>query len=131
MSFQGGCRCDRVRYRVAGAAHAQFFCHCESCRRCAGASPVPWATFDAATFALDEGELVHYASSPDVQRGFCRQCGTALTYQHSTRPNEIDVMTLSLDEPAPFAPQYHLWVSDQLPWIVIGDSLPRYPQEKG
>ncbi len=130
MSCQGGCRCGCIRYRVTGAASEQFFCHCESCRRSAGASPVPWATFNVAHFALDEGELVQYTSSPDVQRGFCRACGTALTYRHATRPLEIDVMVLSLDDPTAFTPRYHLWVSDRLPWIVIGDALPRYPQEK-
>jgi hypothetical protein len=91
---------------------------------------VPWATFEAARFGIVDGEPVEYASSPQVRRGFCRHCGTALTYRHLAYPDEIDVVTLSLDDPAPFAPRYHLWVGEQLPWIVIGDDLPRYAAEK-
>lgn len=130
MECPGGCRCGRVRYRVAGPARECFFCHCGSCRRCVGASPVPWVTFEAARFVIVDGEPAEYASSPQVRRGFCRHCGTALTYRHLAYPDEIDVVTLSLDDPAPFAPRYHLWVGEQLPWIVIGDDLPRYAAEK-
>ncbi|MBX3693990.1 MAG: GFA family protein [Steroidobacteraceae bacterium] len=130
MAQAGGCRCGRVRYRVAGPARECFFCHCTSCRRSAGASPVPWVTFGAAGFGLVDGEPAEYASSRQVLRSFCRHCGTALTYRHSAFPDEIDVMTLSLDEPAPFAPRHHLWVGERLPWIVIGDDLPRYAADR-
>jgi hypothetical protein len=90
----------------------RFFCHCESCRRCAGASPVPWVTVPAGAF--------------EVLRGYCAACGTALTYRHASTPQELDVATLSFDDPSSLAPRYHLWVGDQLPWIVIADDLPRY-----
>ena len=90
----------------------RFFCHCESCRRCAGASPVPWVTVATSAFT--------------VLRGFCAGCGTPLAYRHGSTPQEMDVVTLSFDDPGPLAPQYHLWVGDQLPWIVIADALPRY-----
>lgn len=109
-----------------GEARERFLCHCSSCRGSAGASPVPWVTFDAAGFEILQGSITEYASSSDVLRGFCTACGTALTYRHASTPGEIDVMTLSLDDPTPLAPLYHLWASDQLPWIVIGDDLPRY-----
>lgn len=123
----GGCRCGTIRYRVNGGARERFFCHCESCRRCAGASPVPWVTVDAAAFELLHGRIAECASSPEVRRGFCAECGTALTYRHASTPQDVDITTLSLDDPAPLAPRYHLWVSDQLPWIAIADdNLPRY-----
>ncbi|HQX47452.1 MAG TPA: GFA family protein [Steroidobacteraceae bacterium] len=123
---EGGCRCGRIRYRVSGEPRERFFCHCESCRRCAGASPFPWVTIDAAAFEVAHGEIATFASTAEVLRGLCAACGTALTYRHASSPQELDVTTLSFDDPVPLAPQYHLWVSDQLPWIVIADHLPRY-----
>jgi hypothetical protein len=111
---------------VGGAVRERFFCHCESCRRCAGASPVPWVTVATSAFTVLRGEISWFASSPEVRRGFCAGCGTPLAYLHASTPREMDVVTLSFDDPGPLAPQYHLWVGDQLPWIVIADALPRY-----
>lgn len=104
----------------------RFFCHCESCRRCAGASPVPWVTVPAGAFEVLRDAIATFASSPEVLRGYCAACGTALTYCHASTPQELDVATLSFDDPSSLALRYHLWVGDQLPWIVIADDLPRY-----
>jgi hypothetical protein len=122
----GGCRCGAVRYRVSGGARHPCFCHCESCRRASGAAVVAWGTFEHANFQLTRGRLAEYHSSPPVTRGFCAACGTALTYRHRARADDVDVTLASLDEPARLAPRMHIWVSDKLPWMSIDDGLPQY-----
>lgn len=91
---------------------------------------MPWVTFDAQAFRLLSGAMSEFASSRDVRRGFCANCGTALIYRHASAPRSVDITTLSLDEPARLVPLYHVWVSDGLPWIVIADDLPRYERER-
>ena len=124
-TYSGGCLCGAVRYEVSGSPRNLCFCHCESCRRAAGAPAVPWGTFPRGGFRLTRGELTEYRSSAAVTRSFCARCGSSLTYRHDARPGETDVTLATLDEPARLAPQMHVWVGDKLPWESISDGLPQ------
>ena len=122
----GRCYCGFVQYEVHAPVRNLCFCHCESCRRAAGASPVAWATVDREHLRIVVGEVREYGSSPQVMRGFCDRCGTTLTYRHAARADEIDFALATLQEPALLAPQMHIWVQDKLPWVSIDDGLPQY-----
>jgi hypothetical protein len=125
--IEGGCFCGRTRYQVSGTPENLCLCHCASCRRAAGAPLVAWGTFHRDRFRLLDGAAYAlHGSSPAVQRGFCARCGTALTYAHVQRASEIDVALVTLDDPARFEPEYHIWVEDKLPWMRIEDGRPRF-----
>ena len=124
--YSGGCLCGAVRYEASGPAANPCYCHCNSCRRAAGAPLVAWCTFARSGWRVTRGILTEYRSSPQVLRGFCAACGGALTYRHEARAEEIDVTLASLDEPAALAPQMHVWVGDKLPWLTITDGLPQF-----
>jgi hypothetical protein len=124
--YSGGCLCGAVRYEASGPAANLCYCHCNTCRRAAGAPLVAWCTFARRAWRVTRGTLTEYRSSPQVLRGFCAACGGALTYRHDTRAEEIDVTLASLDEPAALAPQMHVWVGDKLPWLAITDGLPQF-----
>jgi hypothetical protein len=122
----GGCLCGRVRYRASGAGTNRCFCHCTSCRRAVGAPMVPWVTFASGSFAVVQGQLAQYRSSPGVSRGFCAACGTSITYSRDDRSDEIDVTVSTLDDPASMVPEAHIWVEDKLPWVVIADGRAQF-----
>jgi hypothetical protein len=124
--FNGGCLCGAVRFRAMGAPRYLCYCHCESCRRAAGAASVPWATFGRERFELTGAAVVEFRSSAQVLRGFCGTCGSSLTYRNETRADEVDVVLTALDEPALLAPAAHVWVADKLPWVHIDDDLPQH-----
>jgi len=126
--FEGGCLCGAIRFRVGGTATKRCYCHCRSCRLASGAPFVAWATFPSDRLRLVSGKLAEYASSESVVRGFCRDCGTTLTYAHRARPDEIDVSVATLDEPASLEPESHIWVSHKVPWVALDGALPRYPE---
>ncbi len=127
--YTGGCLCGRVRLEASAPVSNLCYCHCNSCRRAAGASMVAWGTFASEAFHITRGELTEYRSSPPVLRGFCAACGGALTYRHEARAGEIDVTLACLDEAASLAPQVHVWVGEKLPWVVIADGLPQFVAE--
>ena len=89
---------------------------------------MPWVTFAKAAFRVSLGEIAFYQSSPGVTRGFCRDCGTSLTYEHEKRGDDIDVTVSSFDDSSQFPPRAHIWVEDKAPWLVIADGLPEYPK---
>ena len=106
-------------------------CHCETCRRISGAPVVAWLTVDPDTFAITKGEPAHYASSANVARQFCAQCGTQLTYARTDDASYIDVTTASLDDPDAFPPSHHSWLSHDIPWIKFADGLPAFQKSRG
>jgi hypothetical protein len=130
-TFDGGCFCGAVRFRLTAPLTQTCYCHCESCRRSSGAPFVAWCTVGTDRFALAHGRLALHESSPGVRRGFCAQCGTSLTYAHEERPGEIDVAIAALDDSGPVAPTRHIWVEDKLPWLCIDDGLPQFQRFSG
>jgi hypothetical protein len=105
-------------------------CHCQTCRRVAGAPVVAWITFPSLQFQLIRGTPSEFRSSEAVRRTFCAACGSPLTYHHSDDVGFIDVTTCSLDDPNLFAPTHHSWLSDDLAWICFGDGLPTFPESR-
>ena len=126
-ALQGGCLCGAVRYRVEGPPLLSEYCHCGKCRRAGGAPVVVWADLPREKFVLLRGEPAQYASSPGVKRGFCAQCGSSLTFQNGENPPFLSVTVGTLDDPGKVAPMEHIFSADRLPWLEIGDDLPRHP----
>lgn len=122
---EGGCLCGAVRYRLSGPPRATSLCHCVSCRRAAGAPSVAWVVMNAVDFAIVAGEPRAYASSPGVERTFCGNCGTPLTYRR-TNAASIDVTTASLDAPDSYPPTREIWISEKIAWECVDAALPQY-----
>ena len=125
--MQGGCLCGAVRYAVEGPPLSAGVCHCETCRRAASAPRLPFVGVLSAGFRFTRGAPVDYPSSPGVTRSFCGKCGSPLPYRRNDAPDELDVMTVSLDDPNAVPPTFHVWVSEALAWDEIAGPLPQYP----
>jgi hypothetical protein len=123
---EGGCLCGAVRYRLEGPPLYADYCHCRLCQRAAGAPVVAWGTWPADRLAWLVGEPRTFASSAKGTRSFCPSCGTPLTFVDADDPALVDVTLASLDQPAAFAPQDHIWTMSRVPWLDIRDELPRH-----
>jgi hypothetical protein len=125
---EGGCICGAIRYRVGGTPTNSMICHCQSCRRVAGAPVVAWVTFPTKRFQFRRGDPSEFRSSEPVRRTFCAACGTPLTYEHRDNAGFLDVTTCSLDNPELFPPTHHSWLSHDLAWVRFGDGLPTFQE---
>ena len=123
-TLTGRCLCAAIRYQCGPLLYPATLCHCESCRRAAGAHAVGWLTVNAANLAYTAGAPREFESSPGVHRAFCGRCGTPLTYRNARRPDEVDVTIGSLDRPEQAAPTDHIWMRDAPSWDRPGDGLP-------
>ena len=127
-TVEGGCLCGEVCYRASGEVTNLAYCHCRSCRGSSGAPFVAWGTFALARFEIAKGAPTTNRSSKHVERRFCGRCGTALTYLHAMRPEQIDVTLASMDDAGDLAPVAHIWTSQKLPWVILSDGLPQHPE---
>lgn len=130
MTLTGHCHCGAISYSAESAAVHSSFCHCEDCRRCAGAPIVGWAAFKAKDVTVT-GEPVSYSSSEHAIRQFCGTCGTGLFYvNEQVLPGLVDIQIATLDDPEALAPQIHVQAAERLSWMTGIDDLPafdRYP----
>jgi hypothetical protein len=124
--LEGGCLCGAIRFKVIGPTLDRGSCHCRSCRKASSAPELPYAQFAVSDFVITHGWPAQYHSSAEVMRSFCRHCGSPLTYRHAGRPDRLDIMTCSLDDPDALPPAYHVWTSHKPRWAVIDDRLPAF-----
>ncbi|HUK81960.1 MAG TPA: GFA family protein [Verrucomicrobiae bacterium] len=117
MRITGGCSCSKIRYRAVGPPKFQGNCHCENCRRAAGAQSVAWISIEKKSFAIVRGKPKRYRTKTKAWRTFCPACGTSLTYESPKRLRDIDITTASLDHPGKFPPNRDFFVEEKLPWV--------------
>lgn len=83
--------------RDSGRHYAAVFDACESCRLTTGFELVTWAhvpranirMMDGSPFQLEAGTLMHYDSSPGIQRDFCARCGATVFFRKDSRKPEV------------------------------------------
>ena len=78
-----------------------------------------WITVPRMSFELQQGKPMEYRTDTGAVRTFCDACGTSLTYEINSRPDEIDITTGSLDRPEEFAPTKDIFAEEKLPWVEL------------
>ena len=128
----GGCHCGGVRYSVAGEMMHHAVCHCEDCRKNAGAPMVAWIAFPKNALSLDGGSPQVYNSSEHGRRHFCGECGTGLFYYNEVvLPGIVDIQSVTLDDVGERTPQAHIQMADALPWEASLGELPKFDRYPG
>ncbi len=116
----GGCQCGAVRFAVSGELGRASICHCRMCQKAFGGFYGPLVA--APGIAWTRGAPTHFQSSNRARRGFCRECGTPLTFEPDDGPVELAIG--AFDDPARIQPTIQHAMDDRLPWLSDLDSLP-------
>jgi hypothetical protein len=117
--------CGAVRYRLHGPFTYSAHCHCRSCQQAVGAGVATYSAVARENFEVIKGELAIYNSSPGVRRGFCRQCGTSLTYDGDDW-TDYAVHSATLDDPSAAVPTSNVYLDHKQPWVILDDSLKKF-----
>jgi hypothetical protein len=123
---RGHCLCGETVFEYSGGAIWCGHCHCESCRRSCASAFTTFIGVPRVACRFTGREPGSYNSSNGVQRLFCLNCGTPLAYLSERFPDEIHLYAANLDRPEQVCPQFHVHVAEQLPWVNLADSLPRF-----
>ncbi len=118
-TMTGGCQCGSVRYSVEVADDDAYMCHCRMCQRATGGVFAALKQVPRAALTWTTREPDRYASSEIAERGFCRACGTPLTYEgHGSE--QLDLTVGSFDEAHRLRPTGHFGVeSRHRAWIDV------------
>ena len=129
--LQGSCLCQRVRYRIEGAISELVHCHCQQCRKSHGAAFASYINLRKEQLHWLNGtqDIRYYASSQQVQRGFCQHCASPLSWHSQQHPHWISVPASSLDAPAnalAAVPQRHVHTDNRPDWACVMPSLSQH-----
>jgi hypothetical protein len=132
--LHGSCLCSGVHYEVDGSVEEMTNCYCAMCRKAHGAAYATVVTAQGDDFRFTRGqELVEtYASSADLERLFCRVCGSSLVVIEP-KTGEVYVAAGTLDDDPGIRLESHIFVGSKAPWCEILDDKPRfdeYPPEE-
>lgn len=131
MTITGGCHCGEIRYALEGDALTHGLCHCEDCRKAAGAPMVGWTMYPEGQLSVTQGKPKEYASSENGRRYFCPTCGSGLFYRNAEiLPGIVDVQSATYDDPDAVPAQAHVQIAERIGWMKTAHELPmfdRYP----
>jgi hypothetical protein len=117
--------CGDIRYVILGDPDWSSHCHCRSCQKATGAAFTTWAGVKAENFLVTTGEMTVCNTSAGVDRGFCCNCGTSITYvAEAGWPGQVGVLAPTLDDPEIASPTGHVYTDNQISWIKLNDGLP-------
>lgn len=123
--WEGGCLCGQVRYEVSGTLADVLACHCRQCRRMSGHIYAATAAPRDAFEITESRGLAWYQSSKASRRGFCRECGSSLFFDHG--PDEpIGIAAGSFDGDPQFKLVAHIYTDEAGRYYELGDDTAQY-----
>ena len=108
----GGCQCGAVRYALYAEATGVSICHCRMCQKAVGNYFAAFAGVKRNDFAWTRGKPGAFRSSDVIERDFCRDCGTPLTYRALDK-DRVSVSVGSLDHPDSVHPKKQFGVESR------------------
>ena len=128
VRITGGCQCGAVRYALSEAPTEPSVCYCRMCQKAFGSYFAPLGGVPTVAFAVTRGSLAVFKSSDQAERGFCRDCGTPLTFRYVERPR-ISVSLGSLDHPESVLPKSQYGIEGRLSFFSTLTNLPAEQDE--
>ena len=132
-SHPGRCTCGAVRYTLSGRPLFVHCCHCTWCQRETGSAFVVNAMIEASRVTLVAGAPEEIRTPSASGKGQivsrCPDCRVALwsTYAGSG-PRIRFVRVGTLEKPGRVPPDVHIYTSTRLPWVILPDNVPAFPE---
>lgn len=126
----GGCQCGSVRYALYAEPADGSICHCRMCQKALGNYFGAFTGVRLTDFAWTKGEPGIFKSSEIVERGFCRTCGTPLSFRYVDKKG-ISVTVGSLDRPESIQIKVQYGIESRLPAFLALHELPGEQSNEG
>jgi len=127
-TFEGGCACGRMRYRLQSKPMFVHCCHCRDCQRQTGSAFVINALIETDRVERLAGETEAIpvpapSGRPHVVHR-CPVCKVALWSHYGGFGRLSFIRVGALDEPALLPPDIHIYTRSKLPWVALPAGVP-------
>ncbi len=132
-TFDGGCDCGAVRYRLLAEPLFVHCCHCRWCQRESGSAFALNALIetDHVEMLAGEAELVRTPSESGYGQliARCPSCRIALWSHYAGSGAAASFVRVgTLDEPDRMPPDIHIFTRSKQPWVVIPEGAHAVPE---
>src|SRR5215469_9122450 len=128
-TYEGGCTCRQVRYRMTSKPLFVHCCHCRWCQRETGTAFALNAMIEADRVVLLSGEpeLINTPSNSGKGQMIarCPQCRIAVWSNYGGRGDITRFIRVgTLDNPDVLPPDIHIFTMSKQPWVNLADGKP-------
>ena len=132
-TYDGGCTCRHVRYRMTSRPLFVHCCHCRWCQRETGSAFVLNAMIEADRVRLLHGDVEIVDTPSESGRGQriarCPQCRVALWSNYGGGGDAIRFVRVgTLDAPDLLPPDVHIFTASKQPWVVLPPGTPAFAE---
>ncbi|MFO1303096.1 MAG: GFA family protein [Burkholderiales bacterium] len=132
-TFDGGCACRHVRYRMTSKPLLVHCCHCRWCQRETGSAFVLNAMIEADRVVLLNGDVEVILTPSESGRGQkiarCPACRVAVWSNYGGGGDVVRFVRVgTLDEPDRLPPDVHIFTMSKQPWVNLEGGAPAFPE---
>lgn len=133
MTFDGGCTCGEVRFRLDRPPIVVHCCHCRWCQRETGTAFALNAMIETDNVKLLNGQpgVVDTPSNSGNGQKIvrCPNCHVAI-WSHYAGAGELlsFVRVGTLDKPDVFPPDIHIFTASKQPWVILPADKPAFEE---
>ncbi len=132
-TFEGGCACGEIRYRMEDRPLIVHCCHCHWCQRETGASFALNAMIEADRVTTLKGQPESIVTPSNSGKGQtiwrCPTCQVAVWSHYAGAQDKLNFVRVgTLDEAGRLPPNMHIFTSSKQPWVVIPDDQPVFEE---
>jgi len=132
--IEGGCACDRVRYRLTAPPLGVYLCHCTDCQTITTSAFVEGAPVRAETLEILKGELkewerIHTTSGARPKQYSCAHCGVRLYSTTDKSPHTRTLRIGTLDDTSWLVPTGSIWMQSAQSWFVPPEGMVLYDDQ--
>lgn len=129
-TFEGGCACGAVRYRLTSRPMFTNCCHCLDCQKQTGGAFAINAMIETSRIEMLSGEPVVIEMPSPSGRGHevhrCPKCEVALWSNYGRRTWMRFVRVATLDAPHEIKPDAHIFTRSRVPWVKLPEDTPAF-----
>ncbi|WP_417460856.1 GFA family protein [Kordiimonas sp.] len=114
---QGGCMCGAARFEINLQGHRTGACHCTDCQKNSGGPYMIFTTVDAGQIRWISKPKGEGRASDIAIRRFCTKCGTPMTWESVSEPDDQAVSTGTIDDPNGLEISYEIYTRSR--WASI------------
>jgi hypothetical protein len=129
-TFEGGCACGAVRYRLTSEPMIVHCCHCRDCQRQTGGGFAVNALIETSRIEMLAEAPVAISMPTDSGRPHdiyrCAKCQVAVWSDYGRRPALRFVRATTLDDRQALAPDVHIFTRWKLAWVGLPPEIPAF-----
>jgi hypothetical protein len=132
-TYDGGCTCRHVRYRMMSQPLFVHCCHCSWCQRETGTAFALNAMIEADRVQLLEGDVEVIDTPSNSGKGQrisrCPKCKIAVWSNYGAGGDIVRFVRVgTLDHPEQLPPDIHIFISSKQPWVALPPGTPAVPE---